>query len=36
MPLGTALQAANGNTVWAFQVGALDEVWVVAYALELE
>lgn len=34
MPPGAALQAALGDTIWAFQTGEFDEVWVVAYALE--
>ena len=34
MPTGAALQAAMGDTIWAFQTGEVDEVWVVAYALE--
>lgn len=32
-PADARLQAATGDTVWSFEVGELDEVWVVAYEL---
>lgn len=32
-PPGARLQAAAGDTVWAFEIGDLDETWVVAYEL---
>lgn len=35
LPSGAALQAAAGDTIWAFQMGGFDEVWVIAYALTL-
>lgn len=35
-PPGARLQASAGDTVWAFEIGELDEVWVVAYELRLE
>lgn len=35
-PPGSArLQAARGDTVWAIEIGDLDERWIVAYELEL-
>lgn len=34
-PSGARLQAAAGDTVWAFEIGELDEIWVVAYELRL-
>ncbi len=33
MPPGAALQAAKGDTIWTFQTGEYDEVWIVAYSL---
>lgn len=35
-PLRARLQAAAGDTVWAFEFGDLDEAWLVAYRLDLE
>lgn len=32
-PDNARLQAALGDTVWAFEIGELDETWVVAYEL---
>ncbi|MFQ5747489.1 MAG: hypothetical protein ACE5HF_09775 [Gemmatimonadota bacterium] len=34
-PPQARLQAAAGDTVWAYEIGELDETWVVAYALQL-
>lgn len=34
MPPRASLQAASGDTIWAFEIGEYDEVSVVAYALE--
>lgn len=33
-PAKARLQAALGDTVWAYEVGELDETWIVAYQLE--
>lgn len=33
-PEKARLQAAVGDTVWAYEIGDLDETWVVAYELE--
>lgn len=35
-PPHARLQAAAGDTVWAFEIGEFDEAWVVAYRLVLE
>jgi len=35
LPPRATLQAARGDTVWAFEFGDYDETWVVAYRLEL-
>lgn len=35
-PENARLQAALGDTVWAYEIGALDETWVVAYELRWE
>lgn len=35
-PAQVRLQAAAGDTVWGYQIGELDETWVVAYGLHLE
>ncbi|MGD8495383.1 MAG: hypothetical protein PVF05_04275 [Gemmatimonadales bacterium] len=32
-PEGARFQAALGDTVWAFEIGELDETWVVAYEM---
>ena len=32
-PENARLQAALGDTVWAYEMGELDETWVVAYEL---
>jgi len=36
MPEAARLQAASGDTIWTFEIGSLDETWVVAYRLTLE
>lgn len=33
-PASARLQAARGDTVWAIEIGELDERWIVAYELE--
>ena len=35
-PANARLQAALGDTVWAYEIGELDETWVVAYELRWE
>lgn len=35
-PGGARVQAVSGDRVWAFETGALDEVWLVAYRLIAE
>lgn len=35
-PEKARLQAALGDTVWAYEIGELDEMWVVAYELRWE
>lgn len=35
-PTSARLQAARGDTVWAIEIGELDERWIVAYQLELK
>lgn len=35
-PENARLQAALGDTVWAYEIGELDETWVVAYELRWE
>jgi hypothetical protein len=32
-PEGARLQAASGDTVWGYEIGDLDETWVLAYRL---
>lgn len=35
-PAQVRLQAAVGDTVWGYQIGELDETWIIAYRLYLE
>lgn len=32
-PAAARLQASRGDTLWAFEVGELDEIWIVSYEL---